>query len=173
VGANFGKTTSHYFKKSTHFKTGYALALSLGYRASYNMWWCSYVTPRFEFEYSYRRNDVNYNFNSSFFDWHWTKKWKGYATSSLGFFNTCFEFNTSWRFTPYVGLGVGYGFVYSRLVHKDETLKEWDRGFGGQLILGAFMPVFNKTEMGVDYRCLIFRENINEHTVTLSLRRFF
>lgn len=108
---------------SASYETGYGFAASVGYK----------INPmRFEFEFGYRRADIDDIGGFSVGDPR--------VTVMSFMINGLYDINTNSPFTPYIGLGLGL--LNGEL--KVEGSKEDSNEFGYQLIAG-FAYNFNKT----------------------------
>ncbi|MEI8397004.1 MAG: OmpA family protein [Rhodospirillaceae bacterium] len=94
---------------------------------------------RAELEGSYRDNDVSRSPGGS----------KGYTRTWGLLANALYDFDTGTRFTPYLGVGIGAGFVHDRvtgLYNGDDTT------FAYQGIAGVSFAVTDRMSVTADYR---------------------
>lgn len=156
-GANwlsFSNEKKHYLK-GTKFDTGYHAGGSLGYRYSNGV--------RIEGEIAYRNNKLN----------HPEFPKKGSHTTSITYMgNALYDFNL-YPFKPYVGVGLGYIQGQTHIKSNDGLVKGKGSGIAGQAIAGVSYEICDKTEVGIEYRYLYARKNMNEQSLGLTVKRFF
>lgn len=173
VGLFAGANWLHLHKKhdvSGEFDTGFAGAVALGYRFNSNF--------RAEGEFSYRRNNLDH-VKYEGYKYHPKMHTESYAFLVNGYYdldlNRCFNLDTC--LTPYVGLGLGYIHAKSHIsIHTPDTYfrySESSNGLAGQAIVGISARVWQNTDLGVEYRYLLARENCHEQSVGLSLKYGF
>ena len=86
------------------------------------------------------------------------------TTTVLG--NLYFDWANDSAFTPYVGAGVGYGWV-------DDTPSGSDDGFAYGLAAGVSMGLFDKVDLDVGYRfrdVMISGSDPQEHQISAGIR---
>ena len=143
-GANFLQNTALNGNKSK-YQTGYIVAGSLGYS------WCYGL--RVESEYAYRRNAIR---KIHFFGQGFSKH--GHFQTSSYMANLLWDLPLSswecsfWNIRPFVGAGVGYDF---QQMHSSNSRidfhQKWNH-FSWQLMGGLAYPLFNNTEMTLEYK---------------------
>lgn len=171
----FGGANWLRFKKvdgvHSHFKVGYAGALALGYQFN--------SCFRLEGEAAYRRNNFSHAKANGI-----RLHGKGHAETLSFMANGYLDFDTSTFccVRPYVGVGAGYAHIKARLASdyytsdyesSGESVKGHNRGFCYQAIAGVATTICDCTDLALEYRFFSARKHANDHSVGLTLRRFF
>jgi opacity protein-like surface antigen len=163
---------------SPKFETGFATALSLGYKFHNGF--------RVEGEVAYRRNQLKkkhwfrddsygeYSENNKVTISGSTHSWSGMA-------NLLYDFDCVSSYlpqvVPYVGFGLGYTHVSAHIKGhengKHECIKGSANGLAGQAIAGVSYRLTDSTSLGLEYRYFIAREHARDHSLGLALRQAF
>lgn len=165
-GTNWLNFKNHHDVKGK-FDVGYTGALSLGYKFHNGF--------RVEGEVSYRHNKLkSFDVGSlSMSDFHA----KGHTTSTSIMGNVLYDFDFGSCVTPYIGAGIGYTNLHAKIEGHDnfshEKFSGSEKGLAVQGIVGASYALCEKTAVGVEYRYFKAREHADDHSVGISLRRFF
>ncbi len=126
----------------TEFDTGITTSSIVGY--NYN------DSIRFEGEFAWRRNDgKSLSFNG--IDRPFTAK--GAESYSL-LANAFYDFDTDSKITPYIGAGVGIGFLENEFLYGPVNFEDKDTAFVYQGIIGASLPITERIVGFIDARFL-------------------
>ncbi len=129
---------------------GFVGGLSVGYKFEKNF--------RVEGEFAYRISNRN------------SHKTEIYSLMANAYHD--FDLGKSW--TPYFGLGVGYGRLNEREKYSDwwgyRHVKKNNVVYQG--IVGVDRKIFESTYAGLEYRCIFFKENLKGNSVLISLKRY-
>ncbi len=86
--------------------------------------------------------------------------------------NVYSDFNFGAKWTPYVGVGLGYGILckthsshHSSSIHRDGDIA-W------QIIAGTSLQIFEGTDASFEYRCMFFKQNLRSNSILISLKRY-
>jgi outer membrane autotransporter protein len=165
VGVNFMN------EKHLDFYPGFKLGAFAGYKFSS----CEnpLLNMRLEGEISYRHNAVRkVKFHSQKARIH------GYTDSVNYMVNAYYDIETETKWTPYVGVGLGW-------VHTKEHAKfhvgngvsirgsQSDNRFASQYIGGLAYEIADGVQLGGEYRYVVVSKHANEHTIALTLKRYF
>lgn len=157
-GVNFQNYRKHHV--DLDMNTGYMVGGFAGYKFSSSL--------RLEAELAFRRNSVeNFKYQEQLFDAH------GHTDTRSIMANVLYDFDFNPMWTPYVGLGGGYAYTKARMNDHAVDLTAKDDGFVWQAIAGLAYRVSCDTDLGLEYRFFPARERANDHTVALSLKRYF
>jgi opacity protein-like surface antigen len=160
-GANFLDIDS-FNGWQTDMKNGYYLSGAVGYKFCTDKW----LITRLESEVSYRRNSF------AKVQYLETKQdISGYASTTRYMVNTYFDFNPPFSIKPYWGYGMGYVTVNGK--DNDITYKSKSGGLATQWIAGLTYPICEKLDIGLEYRYLGCRQNCRDHTMNVTLKKFF
>lgn len=97
-----------------------------------------------------------------------SKTWSLYANFLYDFKLDCF------CFVPYLGVGVGYQWADGRITVPASTeVNVKEKGFIWQVIAGVSYPLGCDWDIGVEYRYHDGKDNIDDHSLGFSLRKFF
>ena len=155
-GANFDIGSTEFTNGTTivdtDFDTGFTLGGAVGYK------WDNYdfgaFTPRTEIEVNYFDNDVDtIDFSGNGVGQEIVNGDSG--ISGVGVFaNLFFDLDTGTKFTPYVGGGVGLGFLDLDISYNgpDLNLDDTDTAFGWHIGGGANIELTESTSFFVDAR---------------------
>lgn len=143
---------------------------NLGAFAGYKFVSCEnpYLNLRLEGEISYRRNSLRkVEFHSEKAHMH------GFTDSMTYMANAFYDIETCTRWTPYVGVGIGY--IHDRIHGKVQGLKlrGTEDGFASQYIGGVAYRICDGMDLGLEYRYLLARKHCNEHTVAFTVKQYF
>lgn len=174
VGA-FGGTNWAHLKEHHHvkgkFKMGYVGAVSLGYKFDNGF--------RVEGEIAYRRNKLkSFSIKDSFGAELSLSDFRasGHTSTTSYMANILYDFDFGYCLTPYIGAGIGYADVHASAHSKDfpqYKASESSKGFAAQGIVGVSYALCEKTSIGVEYRYFKARENVDDQSVGIALRRSF
>lgn len=163
-GANF---VNHYGLDHVKVerKTGYLVGGALGYKFLT-------TTPigcRLEGEIAYRQNEFDRaKIHGQKVDLSGHTKLMTYMVN--GYIDLSLNFTP---ITPYIGAGFGYGDIWGKVKGNDEKTKTSSHGFVYQWMVGASYPICDQVDLGIEYRYLSGRKHTTDHSVCLSLKRFF
>jgi len=126
--------------------------------------------------------EVSYRFNSfKSFKLHSEKiKLHGHTNSITYMANAFYDFDLDSKWTPYIGIGIGGMHINAKTKSLKVDKKTYDlktKGnkdvFASQYIAGLAYRIAEGTDLACEYRYLLARENANENTVALTLKRYF
>lgn len=161
-GANFLQDTTIDGNKSS-YHTGYIVSGSLGYC------WRPYVL-RFEAEYAFRRNGISkidfITQGSSNHGYLQASSWMGNLLWDLPL---CSWGYTFWNIQPFIGAGVGCDFLR---MHASNSLivfnQKWTK-FSWQLMAGFSYPIFQNTEIALEYKFHQAGSHFYNHAIGIGL----
>lgn len=129
---------------------------------------------RLEGEISYRRNTLkSFRLPTTSYKVH------GFTDSMTLMANAFYDFETNTRWTPYVGIGIGYihDRIHTKCKLEGKTVGRWGKGsedgFASQYIGGVAYRICDGMDLGLEYRYLLAREHCNEHTVAFTVKQYF
>lgn len=143
-GANFLQTESRGSLR-THYRTGYIVSGSLGYR------WCYGL--RLEAEYAFRKNTVKrVHFFGRSFNLHGHFESSSYMANLLWDLPLSFCECDLWNIRPFVGGGVGYDNQRTHAKILGTNFHKNKKHFSWQIIAGLGYPIFCNTDISVEYK---------------------
>jgi opacity protein-like surface antigen len=158
--------TIHNFSNSLRPRTSPGLVL--GGAVGYNFGSYYGFSYRLEGEIAYRYNDIkNGIFNGE------TIGLSGHISQVTYMANGYIDLNLNSPITPYVGYGMGYGKIKGNLRVTGFEGRAKSDGFVSQFIVGASTPVCEKVDLGLEYRYLLALKHANEHSVCVTVKRYF
>lgn len=165
AGANWAPESSSNYHART--KAGYFLSGAIGIKNIYNF--------RSEIEVSYRRNfvrlDVVGTDNTGLITAYRTS---GRTELQAAMLNAYYDIDLWEGWTPYIG--GGYGIAKQRVISEGisgRTVQTTKDIKANQLMGGLLIRVFYNTDLGLEYRNFKAEHLAREHSVSLTLRRFF
>lgn len=172
---------SHFKVHDLKTEIGYCGALSLGYKILNGF----FNGVRLEGEISFRKHQLNtkkFTVNN-FFDKHIQVKLDGNAYAWAYMANILYDMEQHWlpNFVPYVGLGIGY--MQSKLKLNVHAKNNYDsgrvshghskNGFAYQIIAGWGYNITDCIVLAVEYRYISTKDDFNDNSVGLALRKSF
>jgi len=162
--ANFIQNTRKHHHNRT--RTGYAAGGAVGYR------WCN--GWRAEFEVGYRNNSLKRHRYAIDGRRHGSRQFHTWDYMA----NVYYDVPLCWMATPYVGAGIGY--ANSRFNHRrggrdyHHSHSNKRRGFAWQVIAGVSYPIWECTDIAVEYRLFKGRvKDIYNHSIGARLNYYF
>lgn len=159
-GANWLDHIKNHDVVKMDYKVGGLAGIAAGYR--FNRY------TRFEAEFAYRRNELDkliYEGVAHHPDSH---------IRTLSYMaNTYIDFPVCSTLKPYVGAGLGYMDSDYKIRTETEHFQGSSSGLAAQLMAGVAVPVGLSTEVGVEYRYFIGRENFRDHSAVLTAKYMF
>lgn len=146
-----GGNMSHEHGHGIQFNPGIAGGAALGYKFENNI--------RVEGEVAVRRNKIRH------IDIH------ANTYSAMG--NVYYDFENDSDFTPYIGAGAGYAKTEASMKIGHTNISGSKNGFAYQGIGGVSYKIADKTHLGLEYRYFRAHKQQQNHTVALSLKRYF
>lgn len=150
---------NHFHGHKVVYNTGYAAGAFAGYG------FCNNV--RVEGEFLYRRNNIK-RFKMDEESFHC-----GHRRSYSLMANCLYDFDFCFPVTPYLGLGVGADRDTLVVNFKEGHTHKNKTHFAAQAIAGFSYPVYDYTEMSIDYRYHWAMSHLYNHTFTLGLKYIF
>lgn len=155
------------YKHDLEFKTGYFVAMSVGYR------FCNGF--RLEGEVGYRRNrlrdvdlgdNIVYRSNAHLS----TTSWMGHLFYEypLHYCGFCLK--------PFVGAGIGYARSDFRIKSFGQIIinqREIEKGFAWDVIAGVAYPICCNIDIDLEYRYFRTRYDSENHSLAAGVRYFF
>lgn len=145
------------------FKTGFAGGIAGGYKFRNNV--------RVEGEFAYRRNTLkSISFDGENDDLHGVKVTaETYAVMG----NVYYDFDMGCGWTPYLGAGAGWAQNRVKASSHDVEISGKDSGFAYQGIAGVSYRICPKTDLGLEYRYFASKNDLRDHAVAFTAKRYF
>jgi opacity protein-like surface antigen len=128
--------------------TGFTGGLAGGYKFKFNL--------RVEGEFAYRYHRI-YGFNVSTYSY---------------MANAVYDLPQIFEFTPYVGYGLGYGRSTVTVHSHGISVSSHADEFVMQGIFGLSRKVWNDVHLGLEYRIFGTENDVYDHSVVFSVKRF-
>lgn len=160
AGINF----QHYGNRHSDYETKISPGFLVGGFAGYKF----FNNIRISTEFTYGRNEVKlkpryYSFLA--------RTYKGVERTYTLIGNAYYDFDLNSKWTPYIGLGLGYSHTTTRFKHSNEYFKKNMVVFDA--ICGCSYQVSSTLDLDIEYRSLFTQQNKYNHSIILSSKQFF
>lgn len=169
AGAFGGVNFEHYKNTETlkiSMRPGYALGIAGGYK--FNQRECVLLeNTRIEAEFAYRHNKISRVRYMNYY-----LPFSGHSESASGLLNILYDLRFC-DFNVYLGGGMGYAAVRTKVTGYNITHKIKDNGFCWQGIFGVGYSFCNATELDLEYRFFDVKDHAYNQVIAIGLKRYF